>query len=122
MTMTATRQLYEVNLYCELTYPEHETQQERYELGLCDYNFIFLTELDESASIADLLKELTSRFPKEMDEFFLEVVEEHIDATCDYDVEYHSPKDEGIHQPDENELLIEENDCLYADLMTKEVK
>jgi len=117
MTITASRQLYEVNLYCELTYPEHETAQERQEIGLCDYNLIFLTELDESASVADLLKELTSRFPKEMDEFFLEVVEEHIDASCDYDVEYHYPQDEGIHQPDEDELFVEENYCPYEELM-----
>ena len=29
MTITASRQLYEVNLYCELFYPEHETEQGR---------------------------------------------------------------------------------------------
>lgn len=113
MTMTASRQLYEVNLYCELTYPEHETAQERSELGLCDYNLIFLTELDESASVDDLLKELNSRFPGEMNEFLSEAVEEHIDASCDYCVEYHYSQDEGMHQPDEDELLVEENECVY---------
>ena len=113
-TPVANKQLFEVNLYCELTYPEHETGQERYELGLCDYNLVFLTDLDEGASTIDLLKDLTSRFPKEMDEFFQEVVEEHTDAYCDYDVEYHYPQDEGIHLPDDDELLVMDNECPYG--------
>ena len=114
MTITATRQPYEVNLYCELTYPKHETAQERFEIGLCDYNLIFSTELDESASVADLLKELTSRFPKEMDEFFLEVVEEHIDATCDYRVEWHVPYKDNIYETAWDELLFQENKAPFS--------
>jgi hypothetical protein len=117
MPITTSRQLYEVNLYCELTYPEHETTQERFEVGLCDYNLVFLTELDESASVTDLLKELTSRFPEKMDEFFLEVVEEHTDASCNYCGEYHYPQDEGILQPDEDELFVMENHCPYQEVM-----
>lgn len=114
MTITATRQPYEVNLYCKLTYPEHETAQERFEIGLCDYNLIFSTDLDESASVADLLKELTSRFPKEMDEFFLEVVEEHIDATCDYRVEWHVPCKDNIYETAWDELLFQENKAPFS--------
>ena len=115
-TPIATNQLFEVNLYCELFYPEHETEQERYELGLCDYNLIFLTELDESSSTIDLLKDLNSRFPKEMDEFFREVVEEHTDASCNYDVEYHYPQSEGLHCPDQDDLYLEENYCPYGEI------
>ena len=61
-------------------------------MGLCDYNLVFLADLDESVSPIDLLKDLTSSFPEEMDKFFLEVVEDNADAYCDYDVECHCPR------------------------------
>ena len=114
-TLVANKQLFEVNLCCELTYPEHEMGQERYELGLCDYNLVFLTDLDESASPIDLLKDLNSRFPEEMDKFFLEVVEEHADAFCDYSVEYRSPRKEGCFFPDDDELLVMDDECPFSE-------
>lgn len=117
MTITATPQLYEVNLYCELTYPEHETAQERYELGLCDYNLIFLTGLDESASLKQLIGDAEERFKYEMSQFCERKGQEPTNATFSFSVEYHYPQEDGIHQPDEDELLVDENHCPYEYLM-----
>jgi len=114
MTITATPHFYEVNLYCEMTYPEHKTPQERYELGLCDYNLIFLTELDESASLKQLIGDAEKRFNLEMSQFCGRKGQEPTNATFSFSVEYHYPQEDGIHQPDEDELLVKENEAPFS--------
>lgn len=101
--------LYEVNLYCEVYCPEHPTPQERWEIGLCDWNLIFLTQLGKGASTDDFLKDAKTRFPEEMKEFFDELPD-----GSEFDVEYHVPTDEGIHSPEWDELILDENEAPFA--------
>ena len=109
-SVSASGKLYEVNLYCELTYPENPSEGERYFLGLCDYNLIFLTELDESASIDEYLDDVKKRFPKDMEEF----LQENSKGFPEFVMEYIYSQEEGIHSPELDDLYIEDNHCPYA--------
>lgn len=102
--------IYEVNLYCELTYAENITAKERYERNLCDFNLIFLTHLDESASVDDYLMDAAERFPEDMAVFFAK----HYGEIEGFDIESHDSLDEGLHQPDIDELLEIDNECSWS--------
>ena len=108
--------LYEVNLYVELTYPETKDingnkGSGRRENDLPDWNIIFATELDDNATVEQLLEDARRRFPEEMNDFF----EEHKDAIDEdlISLEYHEPAAEGIHFPDIDDIFFEENDCAW---------
>ena len=107
--MTATRQLYEVNLYCEVACPEHLTPQERVEIGLCDWNLIFSTQLGEGASTDDFLKDAKARFPEEMKEFFDELAD-----GSEFSVEWHVPYEDNIYETAWDELLFQENKAPFS--------
>ena len=111
MTTSTQPPLYEVNLYCELCYPEINTAKERYERDLCDFNLIFLTHLDASASVDDFLMDAARRFPKDMAVFFAR----HYGEIESIDIESHDSQDEGPHKPEIDELLENDNECSWSD-------
>lgn len=113
---SAAQELYEVNVYVELEYPDvidsnNNQGSGRFERGLPDWNIIFLTELDEASSLEDLLAYVTRQFPEEMNEF----LEEHSNAIHDssFHIESHDSRQEGCYQLDDHEILIEENNAIW---------
>lgn len=111
---TGAKELYEVNLHIELDYPQildanGNKGSGRYENNLPDWNLIFLTELDDDATADDFLNDARHRFPSEIGDF----LKRYKDSICSIDVEYHSLQEEGCNQPDWDEILIEENECIW---------
>jgi hypothetical protein len=119
MQSTATNkeaELYEVNLYVELEYPDIEDingneGSGRYQRDLPDWNIIFLTELDQSASLDQILDDAKRRFPKEM----LDFLNEHKNAlrAGQISLENHEYAQDGIHFPEADEIIFEENNCAW---------
>lgn len=109
MTTATPHPLYEVNLYCELSYPGN-TEKDRSNMGLCDFNLIFLTQYGNNASVDDYLMDAARRCPEDMAVFFAEYYS-NID---NFDIESHDSQDEGPHQPDIDEVLIYDNECPWS--------
>lgn len=124
---SAAQVLYEVNVYVELEYPDIVDSNDnegsgRFERNLPDWNIIFLTDLDETSSVDDLLAYARRRFPDEINQFF----EEHKNAIFDnsFQIESHDPQEDGFYYLDDDEIQIEENCCVweaYSDDWTQEV-
>ena len=124
---SAAQVLYEVNVYVELEYPDIVDSYDnegsgRFERNLPDWNIIFLTDLDETSSVDDLLAYARRRFPDEINQFF----EEHKNAIFDnsFQIESHDPQEDGFYYLDDDEIQIEENCCVweaYSDDWTQEV-
>ena len=124
---SAAQVLYEVNVYVELEYPDIVDSNDnegsgRFERNLPDWNIIFLTDLDETSSVDDLLAYASRRFPDEINQFF----EEHKNAIFDnsFQIESHDPQEDGFYYLDDDEIQIEENCCVweaYSDDWTQEV-
>ena len=109
MTTATPHPLYEVNLYCELSYPSN-TEKERYNKGLCDFNLIFVTEYGENASVDDYLMDAARRCPEEVAVFFAE----YYSNIKNFDIESHDSQDEGPHQPGIDEVLVNDNECPWS--------
>jgi hypothetical protein len=109
MTTATTHPLYEVNLYCELSYPGN-TEKERYDKGLCDLDLIFLTKYGENASVDDYLMDAAQRYPEDMAVFFAE----HYSNIKSFDIESHDSQDEGPHHLGIDEVLVNDNECPWS--------
>ena len=105
------KELFEVNIYCELSYDEYETAEQRCENDLPDYNLIFMTELNHNSSVEDFLKDATSRFPEDM-KYFSKLIQ---GAECDFCIEDHCAQEEGMHQPSGDGILVNENYSPFGD-------
>ena len=109
-TTVPTKTRSEVNLHLEMFYPDSPGWKERLQQDLPDYNFVFLTELDEDASLTEILADAVFRMPKireflnENDEFIADIFLESFDQVS-----------EGVYCPDWGELIMLENTCGQAD-------
>ena len=108
MTQTLTNQLYEVNLYVELDYPDIvDTNGNegvgRFENDLPDWNIIYLTDLEEG----DFWQDFANRFPEEAKSFNKEygkhIVGVHLES--------HDKAEEGTYEPPVDDCYIHENGC-----------
>ena len=105
------KELFEVNIYCELSCDEYETPEQRCENDLPDYNLIFMTELNHNSSVEDFLKDATSRFSEDM-KYFSKLIQ---GAECDFCIEDHCAQEEGMHQPSDDGILVNENYSPFGD-------
>ena len=123
----AAQVLYEVNIYVELEYPDvvdlnGNEGSGRFEQDLPDWNIIFLTDLDETSSVDDLLAYASRRFPDDINQF----IKEHKNAIFDnsFQMESHDPQEDGAYNLDDDEILFNENCCVweaYSDDWVQEV-
>ena len=112
MTQTLSKQLYEVNLYVELHYPNiidvnGNEGEGRFENDLPDWNIIYLTDLEDG----NFWQDFANRFPEEASKFN----KEYGKYIVGVDVENHEEAEEGTHMPPEDCCYINENRCPWED-------
>ena len=103
MAKTAKKTLYEVNIYCEMFYQDHEEWEDRIDWDLPDWNLIFITDKDPNdwSGIIEDAKEKHIEIKE-----FLETQKENIHHLHN---EWIYPRDEGIYY-----TFLDEDDCLIS--------